>query len=86
MNLGAVVPLISGTTAHPSGTTAGLSGTIAPFGGTAAQNEGERERGNRAVLLWRKGGTAAKERYCRTTAAARYRTIRHKKRPLESTR
>ena len=52
MNLGAVVPLISGTTAHPSGTTAGgaehgtknavavlpadRSGTTAHRGGTTA--------------------------------------------------
>ena len=79
MNLGAVVP--QETAVLPL-----VSGTIAPFGGTAAQNEGERERGNRAVLPRRKGGTAAKEQYCRTTAAARYRTIRHRKRPLESTR
>ena len=75
-----------GSTAGDSGTTTGFSGTTAPFGGTAAQNEGERERGKRAVLPRRKGGTAAKERYCRTTAAARYRTIRDRIRPLESTR
>ena len=52
MNLGAIVPQETAVLPLSCGTTA-------PFGGTAAQNEGERERGDQAVLPRRKGGTAA---------------------------
>ena len=73
MNLGAVVPLISGTTAHPSGTTAGGAehGTQKNSSGTTARPE--RYYRLQAVLppigavLPLIGGTAVP--YCRATTA-----------------
>ena len=65
MNLGAVVPLIGGTTAHPSGTTAHPSGTTA----------GGAEHGTKnavAVLPPDRSGTTAYRRNCRALLPCNY--------------
>ena len=73
MNLGAVVPLISGTTAHPSGTTAGgaehgTKNAVAVLppdrSGTTAYRRFYRPIGAVLPLI---GGTAVP--YCRATTA-----------------
>ena len=65
MNLGAVVPLISGTTAHPSGTTAGG----AEHGTKNAV----------AVLPPDRSGTTAYRWNCRALLPCNYCKTRHEK-------
>ena len=65
MNLGAVVPLISGTTAHPSGTTAGG----AEHGTKNAV----------AVLPPDRSGTTAYRQNCRALLPCNYCKTRHEK-------
>ena len=65
MNLGAVVPLISGTTAHPSGTTAGGA---------------EHGTKNAVVVLPPdRSGTTAYRRNCRALLPCNYCKTRHEK-------